>query len=297
MKKSFILALALIALMSVFSFSTVGAQDEELPACDPMELMTNMEDLMQPLTDLGELSTIGGDAEPSDYSALVSELDAYSYEFWAEFEETEFECAEQYYIAMQMGLILDEALIIAELGALAVHESAAGNTEAATILAEQSSSRAEVLSEAVTGMTDVMTDMMMGSGEGMEPLDSCSEDELTATVDGLTEVNEGYIELSEALDGATGEDLTAAVVGFSTLSTEYWSTFMPEVPECQEAQDIARGYGFILDHSLIMVGLLRLAELEAEAGNDELSETLAESATARAEDLSAMMEEMMGEEE
>src|SRR5690349_9362036 len=201
MKKSFILALALIALMSVFSFSTVGAQDEELPACDPMELMTNMESMMQPLTDLGELSSIDADASPSDYSQLVSELDAYSVEFWAGFEETEFECAEQYYIATQMGEILDEALIIAELGALAVHENAAGNTEAATLFAEQSSGRAEVLTEAVTGMTDVMTSMMTGQGEGMEALDSCSEDEITATVDGVTEVNEGYIELSGTLDG------------------------------------------------------------------------------------------------
>src|SRR5688572_21895018 len=100
MKKQFLLVLALVCLLGAFSFSFVSAQDEEeeeLPPCDSMELMTNLESLMEPLNSIGELTTIAGDASPSDYSAMVAEIDAFVSEYWANLEESEIACAEEYY--------------------------------------------------------------------------------------------------------------------------------------------------------------------------------------------------------
>jgi hypothetical protein len=48
---------------------------------------------------------------------------------------------------------------------------------------------------------------------------------------------------------------------------------------------------------VIVTGLLRLAELEAETGDAELAEALATSASTRADDLEAAAAEMFGEEE
>jgi hypothetical protein len=296
--KKLLLVLALIALMSVSSLSIVGAQDEEeeLPPCDSTALMTELEDLISPLEDIEEFMTPAGDSA-SDFSQLVADLDAYAQEYWANFEEAEFECAEEYFIAYTLGLALDELLIVTELSALSVHEAEAGNEELVATFGELAGARGERLAEDMTAFTEIMSDLMTGDVDTGMDLDECSEEDLTATVDGILEVNEGYIELGEGLEDASGADLSALVAGFATLSSEYWETFVPEVPECQEAQDVARFYGLLLDESLIMVGLIRLAELEAEAGNDELAQTLADSATVRAEALQAMSEELMGEEE
>src|SRR5690349_1841264 len=129
MKKQFLLVLALVALMSVFSFSLVNAQEEELPPCDPTAAMTELTELLAPLEDIQELTTVDEDATASDYSALVAEIDAYVMEYWAGFDEMEFECAEEYFIAYTLGLAMDELLIVSELGALTVHETEAGNEE------------------------------------------------------------------------------------------------------------------------------------------------------------------------
>jgi len=296
MKKQLFSVLALVALMGVFSFSLASAQDDELPACDPMDLMTNMEDMMAPLTDMGEMMSPDG-TSASEYTALVIEIDEYVTEFWAEFDEAEFECAEEEYFAYSLGLTLDELLIVMELSTLAIHESEAGDTDAAALFSELATTRSEALSEDMLAFTQLITDMMTGEAEIGADLDECSEEDLVATTEGIGEINEAYIELGAAMDGASGEDLTDVVEGMATLSTEYWTEFFPEVAECAETQEIAMGYGLILDESLIMVGLIRLAEFEAEAGNDELAETLAESATARAESLEAMAEELFGESE
>jgi hypothetical protein len=297
MRKQFLLVLALIALMSVFSFAA-SAQDEEeeLPPCDSMALMTELEDLVAPLEDLQEFTSPDG-TDASAYSQLVADLDAYATEYWTNFSEAEFECAEEYFIAYTLGLALDELLIVSELGALAVHETEAGNTELATAFSELTTTRAQQLSDDMTAFTDIMTDAMTGEIDTGGDLEACSEEDLTATGEGILEINEAYIELGESIEGASGTDLSEVVLGFATLSSEYWATFVPEVPECAEAQEFSSFYGLLLDESLIMVGLIRLAELEAEAGNDELAETLAASAEARAEQLQAMSEEMMGEEE
>ena len=294
MKKQFLLVLALVALMSVFSFSLVNAQEEELPPCDSMALMTELEDLVAPLEELQEFTSPDG-TDASAYSQLVADLDAYATEYWTNFSEAEFECAEEYFIAYSLGLALDELLIVSELGAIAVHETEAGNTELATSFSDLTTTRAEQLSDDMTAFADIMTDAMTGELDTGADLDECSEDDLNATGEGILEINEAYIELGEATEGASGSDLSEVVLGFATLSSEYWTTFLPEVPECAEAQEISTAYGLLLDESLIMVGLIRLAELEAEAGNDELATSLAESAEVRAEALSAMAEELMGE--
>jgi hypothetical protein len=297
MKKQLILVLALIALMSVFSFSITSAQDEEeeLPPCDPMTAMTGLQELMEPLTDIGELTTVAGDGNPSDYSQMVADIDAYVSEYWTNFDESEFECAEEKYIAYTIGLGLDELLIVSELSALSVHEATAGNSEAATLFGEQAGARAETLTEDMTAMTDLITSMMTGEEMDMGgDLDECSEEDMTALADGIGTINETYIELGNSLTDASGNDLTAVVAGFSTLSSEYWVTFAPELPECAEAQDLGTSYGLLLDDTLIMVGLLKLAEYEAEAGNDELAQTLTYSITVRSEALTAMAEEVFG---
>lgn len=296
-KKSILLALTLIAVLGVFSFSLVNAQEEELPSCDMMEMMANMESMMEPLTALGELSTLSEGAGASDFTAMVAEIDAYAWAHWETLAEGEIECAEEYYIAYQSGLILDELLITTALSALSVHESEAGNSDAVTALTEQATARSESLSDDTLALTDALTNMMTGEMDMGEEFDACSEEDMEALAEGVGTINEAYMELGAALDGASGADLTAIVVGFATLSSEYWDTFMPEVPECAEAQTLASHYGHVLDDSLIMVTLLRLAELEAEAGNDDVAETLADSASARAEALSAAAEEIFGSEE
>jgi hypothetical protein len=297
MKKQLILALVLTALMTVFSFSIVGAQDEEeeLPPCDPMTAMASLQELMEPLTEIGELTTVSEDASPSDYSQMVADLDAYVYDYWGSLEEAEFECAEEQFIAHTIALSLDELLIVSELSALSVHEAVAGNSEAATLFGEQAGARAETLADDMLAVTDLVTNIM--TGEEMEmgsDLEACSEEDLAAVADGISTISETYTELGESMVEASGEDLTAVVAGFSTLSSEYWTTFAPELPECAEAQSLGTSYGLLLDESLILVALLKLTELETEAGNDELAETLAASVEVRSEDLQAMAEEVFG---
>jgi hypothetical protein len=304
MKKQLILALALIGLMSVFSLSFVSAQEEEeevpvLPSCSPEDYAANVEALGEGFDSLGELTVLPEEPTPSDFSAVVATVDTFALGYWEGLDPEAIVCAEELYIARTAGIIFDEMVIVSALNALAVHEDAAGNAELAELLLGQATARAEALQTGMTSFGDLLTALVNGEEISLDvAYPECTEEELNASFEGMTEINDAYVELSAMLEEElTGADLSNVITGFAELSGGYWGEFYPVLPACAEVIYLGFNYGLILDESLIMVSLWRLAELETEAGNDELAQVLSDNAAIHAEYLSAMAEDLFGTEE
>jgi len=301
--KKHLLGLAVLVMITAFSFSIVGAQDEEaveaLPSCSPEDYVANVEAIGEAFTGLGELTTLPEAPTASDYAASVAILDAFAVGYWEGFDPEAIACAEELYIGQTAGIIFDELVIVNALSALAAHEETAGNTEYAELLLEQATARGEILQAELEDFGATLTSLIDGEEVELDvAYPACTEEELTATSEGLTTINETYAEFGAALgEGLTGTDLTDLVTGFAALSQGYWDEFFTVLPACFEAQSLGYEYGLLLDESLITVSLLRLAELEAEAGNAELAQVLADSALAHVETLTEMSEALLGESE
>ena len=300
MKK--VLLVTVVVLMVVLSASVVSAQDgEALPACSQEEIDTTLQILDEGMTGLFEMSALPEEPSAADFTNSVLVMDAFSYGYWdgfAESAETEEWCAEAAYLATTAGFVVDEMLIVNLLGALAVHESEAGDEETATIFLEQAEARQLQLEVGMEELSPILDAFEAGEAVELDVmLPECTEEEATATVEGVDAIAVTYDELAAGLAEATGTDLSALVAGFAELSYGYWEEFMPVIPECQEAQDYAFNVGLLLDDTVIAAGLLRLAEIEDGLGNADVATALAESAVARAEDLQAAFEEMFPEEE
>jgi hypothetical protein len=298
MKKVSLMTLAVLILVGMLSTSLVSAQDEA-PACSPEQVGAAMEALAE--VDFESMTTLPEEPTTSDFSAMVLTLDSFAYGYWEGFYEgmeAGDTCAEVIYLGTNSGYVFDELLIVSLLSSLAVHEEAAGDSDTAAVFLEQAEARQASLEAGMEGMVTNIEAFQAGEEIELDVvLPECTEEEVTAATEGMTEVAGFYEELAGALEGATGTDLSALVAGFAELSAGYWEEFMPELPACQEVYDFAFTTGLVMDETVIVTGLLRLAELEAEAGDADLAEALAESATVRAEELEAAIEELFAEEE
>ncbi|MEQ8677319.1 MAG: hypothetical protein RLP44_08180 [Aggregatilineales bacterium] len=299
MKK--ILLIIVVLMFGALSASLVSAQDEEeVPvSCDADTLVEAATVLSDGFTEYQELMVLPDEPTASDLSVAVATADAYAYGFWEGFYEALEEdgaCVEVWWLGYTSGLILDEALIVTQLSALAVHEAEAGNADLADSLLTLATERSETLNVGVESVQATLAAVIDGEELNLE-LVECTEDEMTETWDGLTTITDAYAELGGMVEEASGTDLSALVVGYATLSGGYWSEVYPLVPACYEANDVAFTVGLILDESVIVAANLRLAEIESEMGNDDLAQALAESGATRAEELTAAIEEYFGEEE
>jgi hypothetical protein len=300
MKKVSLMAVVVLILVGMLSTSLVSAQDEA-PACSPEEVTEAMDILGEAFGGLEEMSALPEEPTTSDFSTMIVVLDSFSYGYWEglyESAEAGELCAEIEYLGVNSGFVFDELLIVSLLSALGVHEDAAGNADIATSFVEQAEARQAALEAGLEEMTATFDALEAGEAVELYPeYPACTQEELDATMGGIEEVVGIYLEFSNALEGATGTDLSALVDGYAQLSGGYWSEFFPELPACAEIQENAFNFGLLLDETVIVTGLLRLAELEAETGDAELAEALATSAATRAEDLEAAAAEMFGGEE
>jgi hypothetical protein len=299
MKKVSLMAIVVLVLVGMLSTSLVSAQDA--PACSPEAVTEAMDAIGEAFGGLEEMTVLPEEPAPSDFSAMIVVLDSFSYGYWEGLyenaEESEL-CAEIEYLGVNSGYVFDELLIVSLLSAIGVHEDAAGNADIATSFVEQAEARQAALEAGLEDMTATFDALEAGEAVELYPeYAACTQEELDATMSGIEEVVGVYLEFSTALEGATGTDLSALVAGYAELSAGYWSEFYPELPVCQEIQDNAFNFGLLVDETVIVTGLLRLAELEAETGDAELAEALATSAATRAEDLEAAAAEMFGGEE
>lgn len=294
MKKLVLVLLSLLILVVPIS---TAQEDEGLPACSAEEFAEFATALGEGLAEIGELVSQPEEPTAANLTELVVIIDAFNYGYWTGFYEAEPECVEAYWLGLTVGLLLDEQLITSQLLVLAVHEEEAGNADLAEALLELGSLREEALEASAEFLGETLTGIMMGETELSFDLPFCEEDELEATYEGIDIIAEAYEELGLLTEVADGADLSVLIAGYATLSASYWAEFVPVVPMCFEAQDEAITVGLIIDESLIVVSNLRLAELSAEAGNDEVAEILFESALVRLDDLNAAIEYFYGDDE
>jgi hypothetical protein len=289
MKKSILVLILLLILVAVLP---VQAQDD-MTSCTPEEFVDATTEVSENVAEFLELLQMADETDASDVTAAVVLLDAYSYGFWEGFYEASEEglCIELEWFGYNGGLVLDDLLITAQLSALALHEADAGNTELATALAEYAMSRSEMIDVSATYVDEVSTSIAEGNGLTIEYVE-CTAEELDTTNAGLEEIAATYLEFGELTLEAEGEDLSTLIVGYAALSDGFWKDFMPVVPMCFEAQESAFTAGLIIDESLIIVSSLRLAEIEAEMGDEDIATVLADSASVRLDDLLAILEEM-----
>ncbi len=299
MKKT--LLLVVILLLGALSASLVSAQDEEVTvpeSCDVDTITATATTISDGFTEYQDLMTLPDEPTASDLSLAAATADAYAYGFWQGFYEAldENSCVEVWWLGYTSGLILDEALIVTQLSALAAHEAEAGNADLADTLLGLATDRSDSLTVGLESVQETLTALLDGGSLDLE-LAECTEEELTATYDGLSPITDAYAEFGTMAEEATGAELSALITGYATLSNGYWAEFYPVVPACYEANDIAYTVGLILDESVIVASNYRLAELESELGNDELAQALSDSADVRIEELSAAIDSYFGDEE
>lgn len=289
MRKMSLLTLIVLMLIAVFP---VNAQDDEYEACTTDEFIEGAEIIESAFDDIASIMEIADEPDASDYTAAVLLIDSYTLGYWEGFSEASYEglCAELDWFGYTAGLVLDEMLITTQLSALALHESDAGNDDLAEELVTLSIDRAETLEASIDAIIEILAAVEDGEMSLDFELAECSDDEFDATEEGLEIIYEVYEELAILAEDAEGSDLSEIIVGFAVLSEEYWYEFMPEVPNCYEAQDEAIYAGLIIDESLIIASGYRLAELEAETGDEDVADALEENAEERLEFLEEAFE-------
>ena len=280
-QRVFILGLILVVLAAL-SVSVVSAQGG-LPSCSVDEFEAAGEAFSSAFATYEELVALPDSPTIEDLSSLVMVMDAFSVGYWEGFSEIAEEglCAEVFSMGYTSGLVFDETLIVAALTSLAVRESQAGNADLANSLLEFATARQATLETDLEDYRELMAAVEEGTYDLSAELPSCDEADTAEVIEGLGIIFGVYQELGTATATATGTDVSALITGYATLSADYWTTFFPVVPACYEANELAYNSGLILDESLTIVVLSRLAQLEAEAGNTELAEVLAASAEQR----------------
>lgn len=289
MKKLVSILMLLLLAITIFP---VAAQDEEMAvACSEEEFVEAATAIAEGFDEFTGMIEMSEEPTASELTEAAAALDAYSMGYWEGFMEALEEglCAELEWFAYMNGFLYEDALVTAQLSALALHEAEAGNEDLANGLVELAAARAEALDASVTAMSEVMTGLADGSLEVNFDIVECSDEELEAVHAGLEEIATAYAEFGEISTEVTGTDLSALVGGYAVLDAGFWNEFIPAVPNCLQSLEDTFGVGMVLHQSLIGVASLRLAELESEMGNAELAELLAESAVARLEIVAEIM--------
>ena len=300
MKKGLLLLMLIVLMTGSFSAFAVQAQDDEmLPSCDPEYFAAAAEEMGAGFMEIEDIMAVPDDPTSEDIATAAITADALAYGFWEAFfegMEEEDACLEIWWLGYTGGLVLDELLVISQLGAVATYEEEAGNSEISEALLELFNARLEQMMSGLEELGSVSE--AIGSGEMIDiDLPECTQEELDDTLEGMDIIASAYEELGGMAEEASGEDLSALVMGFATLSNGYWEEVYPVIPECYEVSDLGFTMGLILDESLIVVSNMRLAELASDAGHDDLAEVFAESAAVRAEELVVAIEDYFGTEE
>jgi hypothetical protein len=231
---------------------------------------------------LGEIST---DPDFDTYRALVPGYEALSYVYWDEDFAALPQCAHAYFPGYVFGRIYDEGLNIALLRWQALYESEYGDSEFAAYFTERSEARNEDLAlviENIGEVTEIITTIALG-----EP--ACTQEQLTSYESDREEAT-GYYEAVGAIAlEADIEDLNTLVTIFDAMA----QTWDDEVDGgCAELIGDYFTISSIFDDSLAVVSLLRVASLEAEYGDADLSAAMYDAAGLRYDAVLALAESL-----
>jgi hypothetical protein len=275
-------------MLVVLSLSVlpVGAQSDDILApCSEEDIALATESLTESYTAFLTLGEISTDPDFDTYRALVPGYEALSYVYWDEDFAALPQCAHAYFPGYVFGRVYDEGLNIALLRWQALYESEYGDSEFAAYFAERSEARNEDLAlviENIGEATEIITTIALG-----EP--ACTEEQIEAYVSDRTEAAEIYEAVGEITLDADLEDLNALVVAYDGMA----QTWDDEVDgSCAELIGDYFTVSSVFDDSLAVVSLLRVASLEAEYGDADLSAAMYDAAALRIDAVLALAESL-----
>lgn len=216
-----------------------------------------------------------------DYRTLVADYDAFSITFWDEVFPTLPACAEVYYFGYTTGLLIDEALILVLLRWQALYETEYGDPDFAAFFTDAATTRAERLPR-----TRRQFNALMMRLTEMTNLPACTEGDAAEFWAVWESTIRRYLAIDELSQGMGMPDLDLVIRDYAALSLE-WREARTDLVTCAEAFHKGFFIDYVINQNIIVNSLFRIAILEDQFGNRDLSDTLLQRGNER---LTALLE-------
>ncbi|MBC7870983.1 MAG: hypothetical protein H7Y09_09110 [Chitinophagaceae bacterium] len=231
--------------------------------------------------------------EPEELSPLVLEHDALASLFWSEISPSLPACREARSVADNLGILLNDRLIVVTMLRLAAYESEYGDPDISALFSESVDTRAARATDYYDGYCGVM--FAQGVPPIGEPLTTCTDEEVASDV--ITTLNdaiENYSDLNQQALEIQEDDLAMFLAGYDALSNDFWEIIYPNLPACDAAANLSFIVGNIFDQTLIVYEFFLLSRYENEYGDAEIGAQIAQSAANRAASVQQSIEFYFG---
>jgi hypothetical protein len=294
MKKLFLL-IVIVGLLAVPMGGALAQEDEAiaLPACSEEELAGTLEAITEMNAGFEEIATtfdLSSDPNDNAYGETLVVLDAFTQGYWSDFFVQVPPCAEATGVAYVVGSFYEEYLITGLLLNIAAWADASGDTETATMVAEQANLHLEDINATMEALS-TMTFEELAAELFANELPACTPEQLTEAEAAFGEVYEGLSSIEEEFADDTLALFAASEAAAYTFDTEVYA----EASTCAELASTSDMVSLALNIANSAAGLYANAEVEEAAGNTEVASAMQEAAQAREEAFAALLE-MSGEE-
>lgn len=274
------LILACLVLLMLVPVGFAQQDATGLPPCTTEQIQEAREILQEQQLFLeARAGLIESDQTLDDYRTLVADYDAFSVTFWDEVFPALPACVEVYYFGYTTGLLIDEALMVVLLRWQALYATDYGDTDFAAFFAEAATTRAERLPRTRRQFATLMNRLIEKTN-----LPTCAEGDDAEFWSIWESTIRRYFAIDELSQGMGMPDLDLVIRDYAALSLE-WREARTNLVTCADAYHKGFFIDYVINQNIIVNSLFRIAILEDQFGNRELSDTLLQRGNERLSDL------------